>query len=66
MGILTSLFGHGQNKNSETGEIFPDEKFSIIEATLTNGNPIVGTINMSYKDYDKIEVIDTNRVVYDV
>ena len=53
MGILTSLFGCEQNKNSESEKIFPEEKFSILEATLENGNPVVGSFNMAYKDYDK-------------
>ncbi len=53
MGILTSLFGYGQDKNTDSDKIFPEEKFSILEATLTNGNPVVGSFNMSYKNYSK-------------
>lgn len=52
MGILSSFFGQGQNENSESDKIFPEEIFSIMEATLNNGNPVVGSFNMSYKDYD--------------
>ena len=40
---------HVQNKSSQ----FPPEKFSIVEAKLQNGKPVVGSINMAYKNYDK-------------
>jgi len=38
-----------QNKSS----IFPPEKFSVVEAKLQNGKPVVGSMNMAYKNYDK-------------
>ena len=53
IGILTSLFGYGQDNNTASDKIFPEEKFSILEASLTNGNPVVGSLNMSYKNYNK-------------
>ena len=53
MGFFTSLFGYGQNKKSTSDNIFPEEEFSVLEATLTNGNPAIGSFNMAYKKYDK-------------
>lgn len=40
---------HAQNKSSE----FPPEEFSVVEAKLQNGKPVVGSINTAYKNYDK-------------
>ena len=46
--FLSTLFGFkSQNKNS----IYPPEKFSVVEAKLSNGKPVVGSINMGYKNY---------------
>ncbi|MGN8072677.1 DUF695 domain-containing protein [Mucilaginibacter sp. SG564] len=54
--ILTILFvlligtnSKAQNKNAQ----FPPEKFSVVEAKLQNGKPVVGSVNMAYKNYDK-------------
>jgi hypothetical protein len=50
--FLSTLFGCGQNGNSDKKDIFPKESFSIVEATLKN-KPIIGSINMAYKNYDQ-------------
>jgi len=53
--FLFSLLGcKGPKSNTRTTDIFPDEKFSIIDGTL-NGKHIIGSFNMTYKDYDKRE-----------
>ncbi len=50
------LFGcNKEDKSSDSSKIYPKEKFSVIEATLDNGNPLVGSINMSYKNYSNKE-----------
>ena len=53
--FLSILFGcNGQKSKTDKEEsIFPTEKFSIIEATLTNGKPVIGSFNFAYKNYDK-------------
>jgi|GEM_PF-6129445 len=35
-----------------TKKNYPPEKFSVVEAKLENGKPVVGSINMAYKDYE--------------
>jgi hypothetical protein len=51
--LLSTLFGcSGQDKKSETINIYPNESFSVLQAEL-EGKPVIGTINMAYKDYDK-------------
>ncbi len=52
MGILTSLFGCGQNKKTETQEEVVKESFSIIEATNAENKPILGSFNTAYKDFN--------------
>jgi hypothetical protein len=46
--------GCGGVKPVEKNEtnVFPPEKFSVVQAEK-NGKPILGTINQSYKNYDK-------------
>lgn len=58
MGFLSTLFGCGQSNKTETDkpetkDIFPQESFSILEATNTDNKPVVGSFNMAYKTYDK-------------
>jgi len=40
MGLLSTLFGCGQNNKTQTSDIFPKESFSVIEATLDN-KPVI-------------------------
>jgi hypothetical protein len=50
--LLSTLFGCGQKKQTETKDIFPPESFSVVEATLNN-KPVISSFNMAYKSYDK-------------
>jgi len=50
--FLSILFGCGQKNKPQSTSVFPEEKFSVIQATLKD-KPIVGSINMAYKDYYK-------------
>ena len=55
MSLFTTLFGcGGQVKNTETKNIYPEERFSVLQAEI-DGKPVIGSMNMSYKDYDKKE-----------
>src|SRR5271165_6614679 len=46
--LFSTLLGFkSQNKSS----IYPPENFSVVEASLSNGKPVVGSINMAYQDY---------------
>ena len=52
--FLSTLFGcTGQDNKSKTTEIFPPESFSVLEATMANGKPCIGSFNMAYKKYDQ-------------
>lgn len=53
MGFLSTLFGCVQSNKIETKDIFPQESFELIEATLTGNKPVVGSFNTAYKTYDK-------------
>jgi len=55
LSFILSLFGCSSKANSEknSNSIYPSETFSVLEATLKDGTKIVGSINMSYKNYDK-------------
>ncbi|SDT42273.1 Family of unknown function [Mucilaginibacter mallensis] len=47
-GFLSLIFGDkSQNKQA----VYPPEKFSVVQAKLSNGKPVVGSINMAYKNY---------------
>jgi len=47
---FSSVFGcKGQNKTP----IYPKESFSVIKGELSSGKPLMGSINMAYKNYDK-------------
>jgi len=49
--FLSTFFScNGQNKKTETAEIFPKENFSVVEAKL-NDKPVIGSFNMAYKEY---------------
>lgn len=52
--IISIFFGcGGQKKPEEKKEtIFPSEQFSVIQFKLTNGKPVIGSINMAYKNYN--------------
>jgi hypothetical protein len=45
--IVTASYA--QNKSAK----FPPENFSVVQAKLENGKPVVGSINIAYKNYDK-------------
>ena len=48
--FLTSVFGcKGQNRTP----VYPKESFSVVKGELANGKPLIGSINMAYKNYDK-------------
>ena len=50
MSLLSTFFNtKAQDKNS----IYPKENFSVIQAKLRNGKPVIGSINMAYKNYNK-------------
>src|SRR2546430_1732026 len=52
--LLATLFGcKGQTNKTEKEGVFPAEQFSIIQAKMSDGRPIVGSINRAYKNYDK-------------
>jgi hypothetical protein len=53
--FLSTLFGcSGQKTKTDKEEsIFPAEKFSVIEATMANGKPVIGSFNFAYKNYDQ-------------
>jgi len=40
-------------KGQTTKAIYPTEKFSVIEAKLADGKPVIGSVNLAYKTYDK-------------
>ncbi len=52
--FLSTLLGcNGQKtKDDKEENIFPTEKFSVIEATMANGKPVIGSFNFAYKNYD--------------
>ena len=52
MGILSVLFGCRQSNKTVGIDTFPKESFSVIEAKIGE-KPVIGTINMAYKAYDK-------------
>ena len=53
--LLSTFFGcKGQKSKPDKAEsIFPPEKFSVIQATMANGKPVIGSFNLAYKNYDK-------------
>ncbi len=55
--FLNNLFGCTGNKKSEPetkADIFPTEKFAVIQAKF-KGKPIIGSINQAYSHYNKKE-----------
>jgi hypothetical protein len=50
--FLFSIFGCGSKSNSPETANYPKENFSVIQATAGN-KPIIGSINMAYKTFDK-------------
>ncbi len=48
-GLLSASFGQGGGTNS--GSVYPQENFAVLEATLPNGKPAVGSFNLAYKEY---------------
>jgi hypothetical protein len=50
MGIFSFLSGKSQSKNTDKTEIFPPEKFAVVEATIGDKD-VVGSFNMGYKKY---------------
>jgi hypothetical protein len=47
-GFLSFIFG---DKNQNQTGVYPPENFSVIQAHLENGKPVIGSINMAYKNY---------------
>ena len=41
------LISKSQNKNNT----YPPEQFAVIQAKLSNGKPIIGSVNLAYKNY---------------
>ena len=50
--FISSLFGCFHRNKTDKIEVFPKEKFVILDAILDN-KPIVGTFNVAYKDFSK-------------
>jgi hypothetical protein len=50
--FLSSLFGC-KNQNHKHRIIFPKEKFMTFQAALDDGKPLIGSIDIAYKNYDK-------------
>jgi hypothetical protein len=50
--FLSTLFSRGQSENENKGQIFPAESFSVVQGQV-NDKPIIGSLNMEYKNYDK-------------
>ena len=52
--LFLTLFSFGQkSKNGDDQNLFPTENFSVIEAKMSNGKPVIGSINLAYKNYNK-------------
>ena len=53
--FLVNLFGCNEQKNKtdKNKNIFPEESFSVVKAKMADGNPVIGSINLAYKNYDK-------------
>jgi hypothetical protein len=49
MAFFLSTFFKGKAQNKQS--ISPPEKFSVVEAKLSNGKPVIGSFNMGYKNY---------------
>ncbi len=51
--FLSTLFGCGEQASKpKTSDVFPPERFSVLEAKLDD-KPVVGSFNLAYKNYDK-------------
>ena len=50
--FLSKLFSRGQSKNENKKYIFPTENFSVVQGQV-NGKPMIGSLNMGYKNYEK-------------
>ena len=50
--LFLTLFGCIQINKTDKKDIFPKEKFVIWDTTI-DGNPVVGTFNVAYKDYNQ-------------
>jgi hypothetical protein len=52
--FLSVLFGckERNDKSNQEENIFPAERFSVIEATMTDGKPAIGSMNLAYKNYE--------------
>ncbi|MDN5215023.1 DUF695 domain-containing protein [Fulvivirgaceae bacterium BMA12] len=66
--LLSKLLGcsKAKNESKSTAAIYPEESFSIIESSLQDGKPVVGSFNFGYKNYPwclKIAIgLDQERV----
>jgi hypothetical protein len=49
--FLNRMFG-SQGDKAEKIEIYPIESFSVFEAKLVDGRPMIGSFNMAYRDYN--------------
>lgn len=52
MGLLSTLFGCRNGNNNQGSDIFPPQKFSVVEANLGD-KPGIGSFNSAYKPYNK-------------
>ncbi|MEM6718404.1 MAG: DUF695 domain-containing protein [Bacteroidota bacterium] len=52
MGILSLFTGCKQEKKAASKNTSPKEEFAILEATLENGKPAIGSFNLYYKSYE--------------
>ena len=53
--FLSTLFGCSEQKSKTDKEesIIPTENFSVVQVTMANGKPAIGSFNFSYKNYNK-------------
>ena len=51
--LLSKLLGcsKAKNESKSTAAIYPEENFSIIESSLLDGRPVVGSFNFGFKNY---------------
>lgn len=50
--FFSTLFSRGQSNDGNKGQIFPPEKFSVVQGQVGD-KPMIGSLNMAYKNYDK-------------
>ncbi|MBB6112863.1 DUF695 domain-containing protein [Mucilaginibacter lappiensis] len=53
LAVLFVLLISNNSKAQKKDSTYPPENFSAVQAKLDNGKPVVGSINMAYKNYNK-------------